>query len=65
MNDDYGYFGKGLTGYTHYTEALKHMDGGGGGGGGGGKRSGGGWGRVFLILLAVYVLLGLIGESCY
>ena len=60
MRDDYGYFGKGLAGYAHYTEAHKRIY---GGGGGGGKRSGG-WGRVFLILLAVYVLLGLIGKAC-
>lgn len=24
MNDDYGYFGKGITGYVHYNEAVKH-----------------------------------------
>ncbi len=23
MPDDYGYFGKGLTGYAHYMQALK------------------------------------------
>ena len=29
--DDYGYFGKGLTGYAHYMEALKDSGSGGGG----------------------------------
>ena len=32
--DDYGYFGKGLTGYAHYMQALKES----GSGGGGGRR---------------------------
>lgn len=62
MNDDYGYFGRGLTGYVHYTEALKDIHG--GGGGGGGKGSGGGWTRVFLILLILNVLYILFGEAC-
>ncbi len=30
MSDDYGHYGKGITGYVHYTEAMK--------GGGSGKR---------------------------
>ena len=33
MSDDYGYFGKGITGYVHYNEAVKRSSGGGGGGG--------------------------------
>ena len=39
MSDDYGYFGKGLTGYAHYNAAVesskKSINGGGGGGKGG------------------------------
>lgn len=63
MNDDYGYFGKGLTGYVHYTEAHKRIYGG-GGGGGGGKGSGGGWVRIFLILFILNLLYLLFGGSC-
>ena len=32
--DDYGYFGKGSTGYAHYTQATNNGGGGNGGGGG-------------------------------
>ncbi|NMA25103.1 MAG: HFLK protein [Clostridiales bacterium] len=31
-NDDYGYFGKGLEGYVHYTQAVNEARKGGGGG---------------------------------
>jgi hypothetical protein len=34
MKDDYGYFGKGTTGYVHYMESFNRNN------GGGGKRSG-------------------------
>jgi len=30
MKDDYGYFGKGTTGYVHYMEAFKRNNNGGG-----------------------------------
>lgn len=29
MKDDYGYFGKGTTGYVHYIEAFQRNNGGG------------------------------------
>ncbi len=64
MKDDYGYFGKGLTGYVQYMRAHDRIYGGGSGGdGSGGKGSGGGWVRALLIFLILYVLY-LFGEAC-
>lgn len=37
---DYGYFGKGATGYAHYTTAVEHTKKSGNGGGGGGNNNG-------------------------
>ena len=58
--DDYGYFGEGITGYVHYTEAMKRNSGGGGGGGGNG---GGGCGSTLIAILVVLGVLYMIG-SC-
>ena len=45
---DFGYFGKGASGYAHYNEAYKRDHGGGGGGNGGcGCLF---WGLIILIL---------------
>ena len=55
---DYGYFGKGLTGYAHYMQALKES-----GSGGGGRRSKGGCGSGLLIILII-MILGLSTASC-
>lgn len=52
---DYGYFGKGSTGYAHYTVAYNRNFGGSSGGGGNGSGCG------CLIAAAVVVLLILIG----
>jgi hypothetical protein len=57
-NDDYGYFGKGSTGYAQYMTAFNRSFGGSSGGGGGGD--GGGCGC--LIAIAVIVVLILIGS---
>ena len=57
-NDDYGYFGKGSTGYAQYITAFNRSFGGSSGGGGGGD--GGGCGC--LIAIAVIVVLILIGS---
>lgn len=57
MSRDYGYFGKGSTGYAQYMTAFKRTQRGGGGGGGG--RNGGGAG-CFLVLLGIIVLLAII-----
>ena len=48
-NGDYGYFGKGNTGYAQYMTAFNHNFGGSSGGGGG-----------CLIAIAVVVVLVLI-----
>ena len=56
--DDYGYFGKGLTGYAHYMEALKDS-----GYGGGGRRGKGGCGSGLLIIFII-IILGLSTANC-
>ena len=55
-NGDYGYFGKGDTGYAQYMTAFNRNFGGSSGGGGGGDGSGSGC----LIAIAVVVVLILI-----
>ena len=45
-NDDYGYFGKGDTGYAQYMTAFNRNFGGSSGGGGGNHNNGGGGGRA-------------------
>ncbi|HIV43408.1 MAG TPA: HFLK protein [Candidatus Faecalibacterium avium] len=57
MSRDYGYFGKGSTGYAQYMTAFKRTQRGGGGGGGGGNGGGAG---CFLVLLGIIVLLAII-----
>ena len=57
MSLDYGYFGKGSTGYAQYMTAFKRTQRGGGGGGGGGNGGGAG---CFLVLLGIIVLLAII-----
>ena len=54
-NDDYGYFGKGDTGYAQYMTAFTRNFGGSSGGGGGD-----GSGCGCLIAIAVVVVLVLI-----
>ncbi len=56
-NGDYGYFGKGDTGYAQYMTAFNRNFGGSSGGGGGGDGSGCGG----LIAIAVVVVLVRIG----
>ena len=56
--DDYGYFGKGLTGYAHYMEALKDS-----GSGGGGRRGKSGCGSGLLVMIMI-VIIGLFAASC-
>lgn len=55
-NGDYGYFGKGDTGYAQYMTAFNRNFGGSSGGGGGGDGSGCGC----LIAIAVVVVLVFI-----
>ena len=62
-NGDYGYFGKGDTGYAQYMTAFNRNFGGSSGGGGGGgnhNSNGGGGGCGCLIAIAVVVVLILI-----
>ena len=47
MPDDFGYFGKGQTGYTHYMQAFERNN------GGGKKPSGGKGGCLTSVLLLV------------
>ena len=54
MPRDYGYFGKGPSGYAHYMTAFKRNQGGGGGGNGGCN------GGCFLLLLGTVVVLAVI-----
>ena len=56
MPRDYGYFGKGSTGYAHYMTAFNRSRGGGPGGGG---QGGGGLG-CFIVMLAVFVVLAFV-----
>lgn len=56
MADDYGYFGKGLSGYAHYMQAYKRTQ---KGSGGGGRPSGTGCSWLLIIVAAV-VLIALI-----
>ena len=58
-NGDYGYFGKGDTGYVQYMTAFNRNFGGSYGGGGGGDGSGSGCGC--LIAIAVVFVLVLLG----
>ena len=56
--DDYGYFGKGLTGYVHYMEAQKET-----GSGVGGRRGKGGCGSGLAVMIMI-VIIGLLAASC-
>ena len=56
-NGDYGYFGKGSTGYAQYMTAFNRNFGGSSGGGGGG---GDGSGCGCFIAIAVVVVLVLL-----
>ena len=53
MPKDYGYFGKGSSGYAHYMQSFNESNGGGGGVGDG---SG-----CFIAILAFIVVLALLG----
>mgnify|MGYP000130262032 CR=1 FL=1 len=58
-NGDYGYFGKGDTGYAQYMTAFNRSFGGSSGGGGGGNHNNGS-GCGCLIAIAVVVVLVLL-----
>ena len=54
MPDDFGYFGKGITGFTHYMQAFERNH------GGGKKPSGGRGGCLSCLLLPLIIALILI-----
>ena len=54
-NGDYGYFGKGDTGYAQYMTAFNHNFGGSSGGGGNHNNGGGGGGDGCGCLIAIAV----------
>lgn len=58
MSDDYGFYGKGMEGYAHYTEAVEDSKNGGGGGGKppSGKTNGGGIAAVIVIAVLIYLI---------
>ena len=56
--EDYGYFGKGLTGYAHYMEALKDS-----GSGGGGRRGKSGCGSGLWIMFII-IIIGFVVFNC-
>ena len=68
-NGDYGYFGKGSTGYAQYMTAFNRNFGGSSGGGshnnGGGGGGGDGSGCGCLIAIAVVVVLVLIAMGSW
>jgi hypothetical protein len=58
MKDDYGYFGKGQTGYTHYMQAFERNNGGGKRPSGGGK--GGCLSALLICFSGVFLLVILV-----
>ena len=60
-NSDYGYFGKGDTGYAQYMTAFNRNFGGSSGGGGGGGGDGSGCGCLIAIAVVVVLILIVLG----
>ena len=58
-NGDYGYFGKGDTGYAQYMTAFNRNFGGSSGGGGG--RDGSGCGCLIAVAVVVVLILIVLG----
>ena len=54
-NNDYGYFGKGTTGYVHYMQAFNRSFGNGGGSNGGGSGNGCGC-LIAAVIIAVFLI---------
>lgn len=61
-NDDYGYFGKGDTGYAQYMTAFNRNFGGSSGGGGGSGGDGSGCGCLIAIAVVVVLVLLAMGS---
>ena len=60
-NGDYGYFGKGDTGYAQYMTAFNRNFGGSSGGSGGNHNNGGGCGCLIAIAVVVVLILIVLG----
>ncbi len=60
MKNDYGYFGKGITGYMHYKQAFDRNNGGGKGPSG----NGGGGGCSPLLIVFIILLVLTIFSHC-
>ena len=60
-NGDYGYFGKGDTGYAQYMTAFNRNFGGSSGGGGNGSGNGSGCGCLIAIAVVVVLILIVLG----
>ena len=58
-NGDYGYFGKGDTGYAQYMTAFNRNFGGSSGGGGGNHNNGGCGCLIAIAVVVVLVLLAM------
>jgi len=58
-NGDYGYFGKGSTGYAQYMTAFNRNFGGSSGGGGGGNHNSGCGCLIAIAVVVVLVLLAM------
>ena len=61
-NGDYGYFGKGDTGYAQYMTAFNRNFGGSSGGGGGNHNNGSGSGCLIAIAVVVVLVLLAMGS---
>ena len=61
-NGDYGYFGKGDTGYAQYMTAFNRNFGGSSGGGGGGGGDGSGCGCLIAIAVVVVLVILAMGS---
>ena len=60
-NGDYGYFGKGDTGYAQYMTAFNRNFGGSSGGSGGNHNNGSGCGCLIAIAVVVVLILIVLG----
>ena len=61
-NGDYGYFGKGDTGYAQYMTTFNRNFGGSSGGGGGNHNNGSGSGCLIAIAVVVVLVLLAMGS---
>jgi hypothetical protein len=63
MSDDYGFYGKGLDGYVHYTQSVDEISKGNRGGGGGKQPSGNGRGSPIVVIAIIILIIYIIYRS--